>query len=117
MLRPLGHPLPILCPACGSFTDRPPEVAEPEPGAVTLIEGTTDDDGKPYTVVGGKPIPRCPECDARLPEDDAPVCDRCGWNRAAGRKLPKIICADSSHLGIRLVPASAADRRSPFARR
>ena len=81
--------MPILCPGCGSFTDRPPEVAAPEPGAVTLIEGTTDDDGNPYTVVGGKPIPRCPECDARLPADDAPCCDRCGWNRAAGRKLPK----------------------------
>jgi hypothetical protein len=87
--RPLGLPLPILCPGCGSFTDRPPEVVAPEPGAVTLIQGTTDDDGNPYTVVGGKPIPRCPECEARLPADDTPTCDRCGWNRAAGRKLPK----------------------------
>jgi hypothetical protein len=89
--RPLGYPLPILCPGCGSFTDRPPDVAPPEPGAVTLIEGTTDDDGKPYTVKGGKPIPRCPECDARLAADDTPACDRCGWNRAAGRKLPKSV--------------------------
>jgi hypothetical protein len=86
---PLSHPLPILCPSCGSFTDRPPEVAAPEPGAVTLIEGSTDDDGKPYTVVGSKPIPRCPECDARLAAEDSPSCDHCGWNRAAGRKLPK----------------------------
>jgi hypothetical protein len=81
--------LPILCPGCGSFTDRPPEVAPPEPGAVTLIDGSTADDGKPYTVIGGRPIPRCPECDARLPADDAPICEKCGWNRSAGRKLPK----------------------------
>jgi hypothetical protein len=56
---------------------------------VTLLHGTTEDDGNPYTVVGGKPIPRCPACDARLPADDVPHCDACGWDRAAGRKLPK----------------------------
>ncbi len=83
------HPAPILCPACGSFTDRPPDAPEPEPGAETLLKGTTDDDGNPYTVIGGKPIPRCPECDARLPTDDAPNCNHCGWDRNAGRKLPK----------------------------
>jgi hypothetical protein len=81
--------VPILCPGCGAFTDRPPDAPEPEAGAETLLRGTTDDDGNPYTVVGGKPIPRCPECDARLPAEDAPTCERCGWNRAAGRKLPK----------------------------
>jgi hypothetical protein len=86
---PLGYPLPALCPACDSPTDRPPDVAPPEPGAETLLKGTTEDDGNPYTVVGGKPIPRCPECDARLPTEDAPSCDKCGWNRAAGRKVRK----------------------------
>jgi hypothetical protein len=88
--RPLTFPIPILCPACGSFTDRPPDAPEPEPGAETLLRGTTADDGKPYTVIGGKPIPRCPECDARLPADDSPTCDGCGWNRAAGRKVAKL---------------------------
>jgi hypothetical protein len=81
--------VPAICPGCDSPTDRPPESAPPEAGAVTLLHGTADDDGNPYTVVGGKPIPRCPECDARLPADDAPACEKCGWNRAAGRKLPK----------------------------
>jgi hypothetical protein len=87
--RPLTHPVPILCPACGSFTDRPPDAPEPEPGAETLLHGTTEDDGNPYTVVGGKPMPRCPGCDARLPSADAANCGRCGWDRAAGRKVPK----------------------------
>jgi hypothetical protein len=88
--RPLAPPLPALCPGCGSPTDRPPPPPPPEPDAVLLLQGTTDaDDGQPYTVHGGPPIPRCPECDARLPAADAPTCDRCGWNRAAGRKLPK----------------------------
>ena len=87
--RPLSFPLPALCPGCDSFTDRPPEVAAPEPGAETLLKGTTADDGNPYTVIGGKPMPRCPECNARLPFDDAPNCERCGWDRNAGRKLPK----------------------------
>jgi hypothetical protein len=81
--------VPAVCPGCGSPTDRPPDAPPPEPGAVRLLEGTTADDGNPYTVIGGKPIPRCPECDARLPADDAPTCGRCGWDRAAGRKRPK----------------------------
>ncbi|HEX4592546.1 MAG TPA: hypothetical protein VH120_21660 [Gemmataceae bacterium] len=87
--RPLTLPLPALCPDCGSPTDRPPEKPAPEPGAVTLLQGTTEDDGNPYTVVGGRPIPRCPECDARLPAEDAATCDRCGWDRAAGRRVRK----------------------------
>jgi hypothetical protein len=87
--RPLSPPVPIICPGCGSDTDRPPMVAPPEAGAVALIQGTTADDGNPYTVMGGKPVPRCPECDARLSADDAPACDRCGWDRAARRKVPK----------------------------
>jgi hypothetical protein len=88
--RPFPPPhRPAVCPDCGSPTDRPPPPPEPEAGAVTLLTGTTADDGNPYTVVGGKPIPRCPECNARLPADDAPACTACGWDRAAGRKLPK----------------------------
>ena len=87
--RPLTLPLPALCPDCGSPTDRPREKPAPEPGAVTLLEGTTEDDGNPYAVVGSRPVPRCPECDARLPAEDAPACDRCGWDRSAGRRLPK----------------------------
>jgi hypothetical protein len=54
-----------------------------------LLTGTTEDDGNPYTVIGGKPMPRCPSCDARLPADDAPSCERCGWDLAAGRKVRK----------------------------
>ena len=87
--RPFPLRVPAVCPDCGCPIDRPPEAVAPKPGAVTLIEGTTDDDGKPYTVVGGRPIPRCPECDARLPAEDAPRCDHCGWDRATGRKIPK----------------------------
>jgi hypothetical protein len=82
-------PLPARCPGCGAPTDRPPAAPEPEAGAETLLRGTTEDDGNPYTVIGGRPIPRCPECNARLPAEDAPTCERCGWDRAAGRKLPK----------------------------
>jgi hypothetical protein len=82
-------PLPAICPGCGSPTDRPPDAPEHEPGAETLLHGTTDDDGKPYTVIGGRPIARCPECDARLPDENAAACDRCGWDRSAGRRLPK----------------------------
>ena len=78
-----------VCPGCGSDPTRPPEVAPAEHGAETLLRGTTEDDGNPYTVVGGKPIPRCPECDARLPAEDAPKWESCGWDRAAGRKLAK----------------------------
>ena len=87
--RPLTFPVPAICPGCGSPTDRPPEAPAREAGAVNLLDGTTEDDGNPYTVIGGKPLPRCPACDAKLPADDAPACDRCGWNRAAGRKLAK----------------------------
>ena len=72
-----------------SPTDRPPPRPAPEPGAVTLLHGTTEDDGNPYTVVGGRPVPRCPECDARLPAENAPHCDRCGWDRTAGRRVAK----------------------------
>jgi hypothetical protein len=78
-----------ICPGCGSDPTRPPDVAAPETGAVALIKGTTADDGNPYTVMGGKPVARCPACDARLPADDTPACEKCGWDRAAGRKLPK----------------------------
>ncbi len=81
--------VPAICPGCGSPTDRPPSPPPPEPGAVLLLQGTTADDGNPYTVIGGRPIPRCPECDARLSADDAPRCEQCGWDRAAGRKRPK----------------------------
>jgi hypothetical protein len=56
---------------------------------VPLLVGTTDDDGNPYTVVGDKPTARCPECDAKLPAENAASCNRCGWDRAAGKRLPK----------------------------
>lgn len=86
--RPISANGPILCPSCGAFTDRAPEAPPPEKGSVVILKGTTEDDGNPYTL-RGRPIPRCPECDSRLPDDDAARCEQCGWDRAAGKRIPK----------------------------
>ena len=81
--------LPVICPQCGSRTDRPLDhdsIADAD--RHLIVSGTTEDDGQSYGVFGQKPLPPCPGCGKPLP-DDANVCEKCNWHRDAGKVLPR----------------------------
>lgn len=82
------HP-PRCCPYC----NEPLELADTRETSdgdenYVLFAGTQADDGNPYAVVGKKPPPLCPECNATMTEAD-PVCPQCNMNRTTGRRVPK----------------------------
>lgn len=87
LLLDTGEP-PIICPQCGSHTDRPIE-QRASTDQHLIVAGTTEDDGQSYGVFGEKPGPVCPSCRRPMP-DDAESCEHCNWNREAGRVLPKV---------------------------
>jgi hypothetical protein len=61
-----------------SLEPQPPPVPEPE------LDGTDEDDGKPY-LVPRRPDRTCPNCSRGLPRD-AEVCDMCGFTQPGAKK-------------------------------
>ncbi len=104
---PAGHgPRKLRCPDCGVYCDVPPPTnaqiatfpernermrATPAPATLeTLLEGTDEDDGKPYRVVGdAKPSEPCPECSKLVPRGSI-ICNHCGFNRQTGTTIQRV---------------------------
>ncbi len=94
---PADHTRPKMrCPACGvigvvTSAIKGPVLAGlvlPEPPP--LMEGTDDDDGKPYRVPGDpEQKEQCPEC-KKLVQRGSVVCSHCGFNRETGTKHQRV---------------------------
>jgi hypothetical protein len=55
-----------------------------------VTEGTDEDDGKPYRVLGdAKPSEACPECSKLVPRGSI-VCNHCGFNRQTGMTIRRV---------------------------
>jgi hypothetical protein len=81
--------IPVICPQCGSWTDRPLERdSDSDEDRHLISAGTQQDDGHAYGVFGEKPLPPCPACGRPLP-DDAGVCEQCNWHRDVGKVQPR----------------------------
>jgi hypothetical protein len=90
----LSDPLPPLAPdslpdLIVDLPDKLSRPAPPPPLAVPereiLVQGTDEDDLKPYTVHGDAPKRKCPECD-RHSDARVNVCVHCGHNFVTGEK-------------------------------
>lgn len=83
------HP-PHCCPYCNEPLDHDDyHEANDGPDHQILIPGTQKDDGQPYGVLGKKPPPLCPKCNASTIEND-PICPNCNFNQQTGRHVPKV---------------------------
>jgi hypothetical protein len=82
------HVVPGKQPQCRRCRAMRRELASAEPGP--LLDGTEEDDGKPYRVPGDPDQKEpCPQCQKEVPRG-AVVCNHCGFNRETGTKVQRV---------------------------
>lgn len=78
----------VRCPSCGDLCPAPRSPVAAPPKA--LLEGTEEDDGKPYSVPGDPDEPEpCPNCQKPLTRG-AIVCNHCGFNQETGTTIERV---------------------------